>query len=63
MRITVEKQLCVGHGMCEGLRPDLMKLGPEGFAEVVSQPAPDEDEDELLDLADACPARAISLEH
>lgn len=59
--IQVEKQLCMGHGMCEALRPDLMRLGGEGFGEVVAQPVPGTDEDELLDLVEACPASALTL--
>ncbi|MBP0461879.1 ferredoxin [Streptomyces montanisoli] len=58
--IEVDENVCVGSGMCAALAPDRFVL--EGPAASVVQGAADTDADEvLLDVADSCPASAVTV--
>jgi ferredoxin len=59
-RIEVDGNVCVGSGMCVALAPDRFAL--EGPAASVVPGAEDTKADEvLLDVADSCPASAITV--
>ncbi|WP_030908410.1 ferredoxin [Streptomyces sp. NRRL F-5126] len=58
--IEVDGDVCVGSGMCAALAPERFVL--EGAAASVAPGAADPDADEvLLDVADSCPASAITV--
>jgi ferredoxin len=62
MRVTVDPDLCQGHGVCESEAPDVFSVPKGGPATVVvAEPGPD-----LLDgvrlAARYCPTTAITLE-
>jgi ferredoxin len=58
--IEVDGHVCVGSGMCVALAPDRFAL--EGPAASVVPGAADPPADEvLLDVADSCPASAITV--
>ncbi|MFB4426509.1 ferredoxin [Streptomyces sp. QL37] len=53
----VDREQCMGSGMCAGMAPDLYALDDEDRARPVRERiAPDE---RALDAADSCPAAAI----
>ncbi|MFJ8750261.1 ferredoxin [Streptomyces sp. NPDC102441] len=53
----VDRELCMGSGMCVGMASDLYALDDEDRARPVQERiAPDE---RALDAADSCPASAI----
>jgi ferredoxin len=64
MKMTVDRDLCSGHGRCYALAPDLFESDDEGFnsfrgktVDVAS------DQEEIARRgANACPERAISLD-
>jgi len=58
-KIEVDQGTCIGSGMCSGSRPDAFRLDEE-YAEPI-QPNVEPDE-ELLDVADSCPALAITVQ-
>ncbi|MFF4172355.1 ferredoxin [Streptomyces sp. NPDC001744] len=54
----VDREACMGSGMCAGLAPDLYRL--EGAAaEPVRREIPEDER--ALDAADSCPALAITV--
>ncbi|WP_197523575.1 ferredoxin [Actinokineospora pegani] len=56
--INVDAAACLGSGMCAGARPDAFTLdGPKARP---LTPTADPDES-LLDIADSCPAAAITI--
>ncbi|GAA1955302.1 hypothetical protein GCM10009754_26170 [Amycolatopsis minnesotensis] len=57
-RVEVDGSTCISSGMCAALAPDKFELGDEHA--VALQPEVDEDE-EVLDVADSCPAMAITV--
>ena len=52
---VIDESACLAHGDCEEMAPEVFRL--EDFATVIGT-APDE---ELLEVARACPASAIVL--
>lgn len=60
MKVSVDRQKCVGHGICEELLPDVFEVQDDGIA-IVLDGVSTADEGELLQAAAQCPARAILL--
>jgi ferredoxin len=57
-RISIDRSLCSGFGVCESLAPDVFELGDDGIA--VLRAGMSEDE-AVREACDACPVGAISI--
>ncbi len=64
MRISVDMELCQGHGRCYGLAPDLFDSDDEGYAVVLCPggEVPSGREADAQLAADNCPEFAISID-
>ena len=61
-RVLVDRERCVGSGVCESLAPEVFEVDDDG-ALVVHKPEPaDEELDVVRDAVQQCPARALALE-
>jgi ferredoxin len=58
IRVVIDKDLCVGAGICAGTHPDLFELKPEGHAAYIGERL---DEAAAREAAELCPVSAISL--
>lgn len=59
MKISIDRDTCVGAASCVGVAPDVFELDEEFKATVVD---PDgADEDTIMQAAEACPVQAIAL--
>lgn len=58
MKVTVDKDKCIGCGTCVALAPKSFKLGDDGKS-VVLEPVGD-DEATLKNAVESCPTFAIS---
>lgn len=57
MKITIDKNLCIGCGTCTSIAQKSFKLGSDGKAEVIE---PMGDEEKIVQEAiDSCPVAAI----
>ncbi|MFF3693023.1 ferredoxin [Streptomyces sp. NPDC002221] len=56
--VRVDPQLCLASGMCAGAAPDVFALDTEQARVLPEAIEPDE---RILDVADACPAQAITV--
>ncbi|GAA3014040.1 ferredoxin [Actinokineospora diospyrosa] len=56
--VKVDQDACLGSGICAGSRPDIFGFHGTHAVAVTERIDPDED---LLDLADTCPAAAILI--
>ena len=57
-RITIDRSLCNGYGVCEALAPDVFLLDGEGLAELRKGSSEDE---AVREACDNCPMGAITL--
>jgi ferredoxin len=57
-RISIDRSLCNGYGVCEALAPDVFELDDEGLA--VARRALNEDE-VVREACESCPTGAISI--
>lgn len=62
MRVTVDRDLCQGHGTCCEEAPEVFELDADG-ALVIKQPEPDEAQRDAVKRAvKYCPTLALTLE-
>lgn len=57
MKVKVDKNKCIGCGLCVSLCPDVFELGPEGKSQVKGE----EGECNLKEVAESCPVGAIEI--
>ena len=61
MKVSVNKDLCIGCGACAAIAPDVFEIGDEGFAEVKGE-VTEEIKDDVTDALEGCPTGAIAEE-
>jgi ferredoxin len=57
-RISIDRSLCSGFGVCESLAPDVFELGEDGIALLRTGMSEDE---AVREACDSCPVGAISI--
>lgn len=63
MRVKVDATRCMGHGVCESLRPDLFEVDDDGLSRWKPDSDVDAAEESDLQLAvSQCPMQALILE-
>lgn len=61
MRPEVDRTLCLGHGRCLAICPDVFDLDDDGIAIVLSDSLGPERESDLQAAALGCPEGAITI--
>ena len=62
MRITVDRDLCQGHGVCESEAPEVFSVSKDGVLTVLDE-TPPESQRAAVELAvKYCPTHALSIE-
>jgi ferredoxin len=62
MRVTVDEDLCTGHGRCYALGPDVYAPDDRGHCMLLVDEVPPELEEQARAGEANCPERAIKLE-
>jgi ferredoxin len=57
-RVTIDRSLCNGYGVCEALAPDVFELGEDGLA--VLRTGVSENE-AVREACESCPMGAIAI--
>lgn len=60
MKVKVDKDKCIGCGLCASLAPKSFRLADDGKSEVI-EPVGD-DEEKIRSAAESCPVEAIKIE-
>ncbi|GAA2569612.1 ferredoxin [Mycolicibacterium diernhoferi] len=63
MRVTVDRDRCVGNGVCEALAPELFVVDDNGEVELQFAEIPPEQQQLVLDAVSSCPAQALRTTH
>ncbi|MGA8247722.1 MAG: ferredoxin [Nocardioides sp.] len=63
MKLTVRPDLCMGHGRCYALTPNLLEDDDEGYVTARGQvlDVPADQVDDARNAAASCPEQAIAL--
>ena len=62
MKAKVDRDLCIGCGLCAELCPEVFEMADDMIATVIVDVVPAGSEEKAKDAATACPVEAISLE-
>ncbi len=62
MKASIDREGCIGCGLCETLCPEVFRMADDGYAEVYVDPVPESAEDAAKDAADSCPVSVITVE-
>lgn len=62
MRVSVDDEVCGGHGVCTVLCPDVFVLEDDGYARAMVEEVPAQLEAAVRDAAMRCPTGAIHVE-
>lgn len=62
MRVTVDKDLCIGAGQCVVTAPDVFDQDDDGIVEVLNENPGEGERDAVKEAEHVCPARVIVLE-
>ncbi len=61
MKVSVDSEVCAGHGNCMAICPEVFDLTDDGYAVVIAEEVPSESEDAARNAVAQCPERAISI--
>ena len=62
MKGFVDKDSCIGCGLCEGLCPDVFKMNDEGKADAIETDIEEKLMDDAKEAETGCPVGAITIE-
>lgn len=62
MRIRIDQDKCTGHGVCEGLAPDIFEVRDDGIAYLLTESLTEDTRPVLEDACDQCPVEALHIE-
>jgi ferredoxin len=62
MKTHIDTDACTGHGVCEGIRPDIFEVGDDGIVHLLTEEFTEADRQDLEDAVYQCPAQALRLE-
>ncbi|NPA76550.1 MAG: ferredoxin [Candidatus Diapherotrites archaeon] len=62
MKVHVDKETCIGCGVCVALAPDYFKLDSDGKSVAIKEEVAPGDEEKVRNAAMSCPTQSIKLE-
>ena len=62
MRVTVDRDRCVGSGTCEALAPAVFEVDDDGVMVILREEPADDEVSDVRDAVTACPTRALALD-
>lgn len=61
MRVTVDKDLCIGAGQCVVTAPDVFDQDDDGLVELLTDEPGEGDREAVKEAENVCPARVITV--
>lgn len=62
MKAKVDKDTCIGCGLCPSICSEVFELTDEGYAHAIKPEVPEDCYDEAKEAAESCPVDAIEVE-
>lgn len=62
MRITADREVCDGHGMCEAMAHEFFELDDDGLVLVLDRTPGDEHRELVASAVRSCPVSALRLD-
>lgn len=62
MNASINRDGCIGCGLCAGTCPEVFQMADDGLAEVYLDPVPDNLIDSALQAMNECPVSVITVE-
>ena len=62
VRVSVDKDLCIGAGQCVVTAPDVFDQDDDGIVELLTDSPAESDRDAVEEAEHVCPARVITVE-
>ncbi len=62
MKATVDRDTCVGCGLCESVCPNVFEMDSDSIAEVITDVISPENEACAIEAQDECPVSAITVD-
>lgn len=62
MKAYVDKDTCIGCGLCPSICPDVFSMDDDGKAKAIDEAVPEELQDDADEAAASCPVEAITTE-
>lgn len=60
-KVAVDRDACIGDGICASLCPDVFELDDEGKSKVIKEEIGDDLYDCVKEAVDSCPVSCITL--
>mgnify|MGYP004469168765 CR=1 FL=1 len=61
MKARVDKDTCIGCGLCPSICPEVFELDDDGYAKTIKNEIKDEEKDEVIEASEGCPTSAIEV--
>jgi len=62
VKAKVDKNSCIGCGLCEGICPKVFQMNEDNIAEVIVDEIPTDDIADANEAKESCPVEAITIE-
>ena len=62
MKAAIDRDGCIGCGVCEDTCPEVFRMADDGLAEVYVDSVPTDAEETALNAQDECPVSVITVE-
>ena len=62
MKANVDKDTCIGCGLCPSICPEVFELTDEGYAHAIDSEIPEDVQESAKEARDGCPVDAIDID-